>query len=122
VTHYLLPATLVALQGVDLQPIGDLSLNRLREHVLRALSEHLAENIFTAGQWQGAGRACRKLHGGVLLGLVGQLGKNFALFLPKYAAFLFRLSTRFGNSSIAGVPKSRKSRRSSCADTLYQQV
>ncbi|HZZ78044.1 MAG TPA: hypothetical protein VFE62_05980, partial [Gemmataceae bacterium] len=44
----------------------------------------------------------RKLHGGVLLGLVGQLEDSVSKSLPKYAAFFTRLSTTFGYISPYG--------------------
>jgi len=100
IANDLLPATFIATLGPLLEPVLHLCFDGLGQQLLSALSQDVGQDIFAPGQWHNPLFTRRKLHGGVLLGLVGLLGRNCDEFLPKYAAFFIRLSTTFGNSSI----------------------
>src|SRR5207244_11485008 len=89
IAHDLSPATVITLAGVGLHPVSNLSLDRIGQHIPSALAKNVAEDIFAAGPWHRACRTRRKLHGGVLLGLVGQLGKTVVSFSQSTPPFFF---------------------------------
>jgi len=76
------------IQGFSTEQVPT-PFSSLAEHSLRSLPQDVAQSVFAPGEWHNARVGRRKLHGGVLLGLVGPLGKTELEFLPKYAAFSF---------------------------------
>jgi hypothetical protein len=59
--------------GVVGDPGGGLGLDGLGEHPTGTVAEDLGEDVLLGGQGHDADVGDRLVHGGVLLGLVGQL-------------------------------------------------
>jgi hypothetical protein len=61
-------AVLEVLMRID--PLGDLSFDRLRQQALSAVSKNAGQHVLAGGRWQRNDLAGTLSHGGVLLGNV----------------------------------------------------
>ena len=73
IADHLPPPGLVLEVGVAVDPGGDLGLEVLGEQPAGAVPQELGEDILASGLRHGEDVGGRLVHGGVLLGLVGQL-------------------------------------------------
>jgi hypothetical protein len=72
VADHLAASGLIPEVGAGVDPGGDLGLDGLGEHASRPVAEDLGKDILALGQGHDPDVGGRLLHGGVLLGLVGQ--------------------------------------------------
>jgi hypothetical protein len=73
VVDHMLPPRVILEVGVTGDPGGDLGLNGLGEQPVGAVAKDLGENVLAGGQRHDVEVGGRLVHGGVLLGLVGQM-------------------------------------------------
>ena len=73
IAHHLLVPGVILEVGVIVEPGGDLGLDGLGEHPAGAIPEDLGEDVLAGRQGHDADVGGRLVHGGVLLGLVGQM-------------------------------------------------
>src|SRR5579871_5744052 len=72
VAHDLLPTVLIPEVGMLIDPGADLRMDRLRKELAGAFAKDLGEDIRGGCDWPVIHDRCRLVHGGELLGLVGQ--------------------------------------------------